>query len=150
MAESHELSASACESLLRSHHVWRGAVSTPAGPRIHPVNYTVIEDAVIIRTSPYSMSGTYGQNTTLALEIDGLDHEQEPGCSVQLRGRCVAVEDHRQIARLREGMQSPPWASGSRSLYVRLQLSELSGRRLGSGWNPTTAVMSHDKAQRSE
>jgi len=150
MAESHQLSVSACESLLRSHQVGRVAVSTPAGPHIVPVNYTLIEDAVIIRTSAYGVLGTYGRNATLALEMDGLDHEQARGWSVQVRGRCVAVEDHREIARLREAVQSPPWASGSRSLYLRLQLDELSGRQLGAGWNPTDGVMSHDKAQGSE
>jgi len=36
MAESHQLSVSACESLLRSHQVGRVAVSTPAGPHIVP------------------------------------------------------------------------------------------------------------------
>ena len=56
MAESHQLSVSACESLLRSHQVGRVAVSTPAGPDNVPVNYTVIEDAVI-RTGAYRRLG---------------------------------------------------------------------------------------------
>ena len=136
MAESHELSAQECEELLRSHNVGRIAVSTPTGPHIVPVNYTVAQDAIVVRTSPYSVLGTYGRHTTLALEIDGLDHEHERGWSVQARGLGVPVENYAEIAQLREGPQSTPWAGGSRSLYIRLQWSELIGRRLGSCWSP--------------
>jgi nitroimidazol reductase NimA-like FMN-containing flavoprotein (pyridoxamine 5'-phosphate oxidase superfamily) len=147
MAESHELSASECESLLRSHDVGRVAVSTPTGPHIVPVNYIVTEDAIIIRTSPYSVLGTYGRNTTLALEIDGFDHERERGWSVQARGRCGVIEDYAEIAKIREGPQSPPWAGGSRSQYMCLRWSELIGRRLGSGWSPLDDAAANGKAQ---
>lgn len=145
MAESHELSVRECESLLRSHSVGRVAVATPTGPHIVPVYYTVTQDAVIIRTSPYSVLGTYGRNTNLALEVDGFDHQRERGWSVQARGRCDVVEDYAEIARIREGPQSPPWAGGSRSLFMRLQWNELIGRRLGSGWNPLDDAASHGK-----
>lgn len=136
MAESHELSAQECERLLRSNDVGRVAVTTPTGPHIVPVNYTVTQDAIIIRTSPYSVLGTYGRNTTLALEIDGFDHERKRGWSVQARGRGGVVEDYAEIARLRE---ASPWAGGSRSQYMRLQWNELVGRRLGSDWSPLDA-----------
>ena len=149
MAELHVLSARECESLLRSHDVGRIAVSTPTGPHIVPVNYTVTQDAIIIRTSPYSVLGTYGRNTTLALEIDGFNHERKRGWSVQARGRGVPIEDYAEIARLREGPQSPPWAGGSRSQYIRLEWQELTGRRLGLDWSLLDDAASQGKAQGS-
>ncbi len=149
MAESRELSAHECESLLRAHNVGRVAVSTPTGPHIVPVNYTVVQDAIIIRTTPYSVLGTYGRNTTLAVEIDGFDHERDVGWSVQARGRGVPIEDYAEIARLREGQQSLPWAGGSRSQYIRLEWQELIGRRLGADWSPLDDAASHDNAHGS-
>ena len=146
MADAYELSAHESESLLRSHNVGRVAVSTPAGPHIIPVNYTVAQDAIIIRTTPYSVLGTYGRNTTLALEIDGFDQKRERGWSVQARGRCRVVEDYAEIARLREVSQTPPWASGSRSQYLRLRWNELVGRRLGAGWTPLDEAESRGEA----
>jgi nitroimidazol reductase NimA-like FMN-containing flavoprotein (pyridoxamine 5'-phosphate oxidase superfamily) len=138
MAELHELTALECESLLRSHNVGRVAVSTPTGPHIIPLNYSVIEgeNVIIVRTSPYSVLGTYGRDTTLALQIDGFDHERELGWSVQARGRASVVEDYAEIAHIHQGRHTPPWAGGSRSQYMRLPWNELTGRRLGSGWSP--------------
>ena len=119
MAELHDLSARECESLLRSHNVGRLAVSTPTGPHIVPVNYTVTQDAIVIRTSPYSVLGTYGRNTTLSLEIDGFDPERERGWSVQARGRGVPIENYDEIAQLREGRSRPRGpAAAARSTSV--------------------------------
>jgi len=52
MAESYELTVGQCEALLRSCTVGRVALSTPTGPHVIPVNYTVVDDAVIVRTTP--------------------------------------------------------------------------------------------------
>ena len=71
--------------------VGRVAISTPTGPHIVPVNYAVVDEAIIVRTSPYSLLGTYGRDTMVAFEVDGFDHELERGWSVQARGRVEAV-----------------------------------------------------------
>ena len=85
--ESRELSAPQCEALLRVGMVGRVAFSTPTGPHMVPVNYTVVDDAIVVRTSPYSLLGTHGRNTMVAFGVDGFDHELERGWSVQARGR---------------------------------------------------------------
>ena len=38
------------------------------------------------------------------------------------------------IQQLRDEWEPRPWADGARNLYFKLAWSELSGRRLGSGW----------------
>ena len=78
----------------------RVAISTPTGPHIIPVNYSVVDDAIVVRTSPYSLLGTYGRDTTFAFEIDGFDRERERGWSVQARGRAEAVTDHAELERI--------------------------------------------------
>lgn len=136
MAESRELSLGECQALLRSHEAGRVAVSTPTGPQVIPVNYSLVDEAVIIRTTPYSLLGTYGRDAVLAFEIDGFDRGRRRGWSVLARGRGEVVEDHAELAHLRELPKSRPWAGGDRSLHLRLRWTELTGRLLGGDWDP--------------
>jgi nitroimidazol reductase NimA-like FMN-containing flavoprotein (pyridoxamine 5'-phosphate oxidase superfamily) len=134
--ELHELSERECEELLRSGVTGRVALCTPTGPQVLPVNYAVLDDAVVIRTSPYSRLGTYGRDTMLAFEIDGLDAEHERGWSVQARGRAEVVERREELDRIRDAGGPQPWAVGQRALHLRIRWTELSGRQLGGDWDP--------------
>jgi hypothetical protein len=136
MAESHELSAHECLALLRGGVAGRVAVSTPTGPHIVPVNYSVVDDAIVVRTAPYSLLGTYGRDSMLAFEIDGFDADNQRGWSVQARGRVEAVTDRDDLATIREVAEPQPWAGGGRSLFLRLRWTELTGRKLGGSWDP--------------
>ncbi len=53
-----ELSQQECLQLLSHEEVARVAVCTPTGPHIVPVNYVVVDDAIVFRTAPYSVLGT--------------------------------------------------------------------------------------------
>jgi hypothetical protein len=124
-----------CERLLRSGIGGRVALSSPSGPHIVPVNYSVVDDAIIIRTSPYSVLGTYGRDSMLAFEIDQMDHERQRGWSVVARGRGEVVTDPEDLDHIRHTWEPRPWAGGARSLYLRLRWTEISGRRLGEAWS---------------
>lgn len=134
MAETRDLTPQECERLLRAGIVGRVALSTPDGPHIIPVNYAVYEDTVVIRTSTYSVLGTYGRNAMLAFEVDHIDHERHVGWSVLARGRAWAETDPAAITAIRESWHPRPWASGTRNLYLRVRWDHLSGRALGSDW----------------
>jgi uncharacterized protein len=134
MPESRDLEPQECERLLRAGIVGRVALSTPDGPHIVPVNYSVFEDSIVLRTSSYSILGTYGRNAMLAFEVDHIDHERHVGWSVVARGRSWAETDPAEVARIRDAWQPRPWASGSRNLYLRIRWSTLSGRALGTDW----------------
>ena len=137
MAEIRELSARECEALLRSGVAGRVAVSTPTGPHIVPVNYSVVDDAIIVRTSPYSLLGTYGRDTMLAFEIDGFD--RVPRARLERAGPRPGRGGDRPRPSSTGSARSPspsPWAGGARSLYLRLRWTELSGRQLGADWDP--------------
>ena len=136
MAESRELSERVCQALLRTGSAGRVALSTPGGPHILPVNYSVVDDAIIVRTSPYSLLGTYGRDAMLAFEVDAFDAAHERGWSVQARGRVETVADPAVIERLRQVAPGQPWAGGARALTLRLRWSELTGRQLGADWDP--------------
>ncbi|CAN5683524.1 hypothetical protein BH11ACT8_BH11ACT8_31780 [soil metagenome] len=135
-----DLSRPECEDLLRAGVAGRIAFSTPDGPHIVPVNYAVVDDAIVVRTSPYSLLGTYGRDAQLAFEVDLLDHAGERGWSVLVRGRARAVTDPSFIARVRARWPQLPWASGTRTLLLRLSWTDVTGRRLGSGWDDGAEV----------
>ena len=136
MSETRELSYSECEALLRAGVTGRVALSAPDGPQIVPVNYSVVDGAIILRTSPYSVLGTYGRGTTLAFEVDHFDHAYHRGWSVVARGRSEVVDDPTEIAHIRSVWEPRPWAGGARALVMRIRWSELTGRQLGGGWEP--------------
>jgi nitroimidazol reductase NimA-like FMN-containing flavoprotein (pyridoxamine 5'-phosphate oxidase superfamily) len=124
-----------CERLLRSGVGGRVALSSPSGPHIVPVNYSVVDDAIIIRTSPYSVLGTYGRGSMLAFEVDQMDHERQRGWSVVARGRGDVVTDPAELEHIHRTWEPRPWAGGARSLYVRLRWTEITGRRIGEDWS---------------
>lgn len=127
-----ELPYQKCSELLRSQVVGRVAVCTPEGPRIVPVNYSVVDETIVFRTTPYSILGTYGWTTELAFEVDGVDPETRSGWSVVALGRGALIEDPEELARIRSFWDPDPWAAGHRMLYVGLKWRDLTGRRLGS------------------
>lgn len=136
MLESVELSPSEAEALLRSGVTGRVAVSTPQGPHILPVNYSVVDDCVIIRTSPYSLLGTHAHGTIVAFETDVLDHERQRGWSVLVRGRASVITDEGRLDAIRLVWPPRPWAAGQRTLHIGVRLDEVTGRQLGRGWDP--------------
>lgn len=136
MQDVIELNPQQCEQLLRAGVAGRVALSAPDGPHIVPVNYSVVGEAVIIRTTPYSVLGTYGRGSVLAFEVDQFDHDRWRGWSVVARGRADVVTDLLELDRIRETWAPRPWAAGTRSLHLRLPWTTLTGRQLGAGWDP--------------
>ena len=131
MSESREMSRGECLDLLAAGAMGRVAVSTPEGPHIIPVNYTVFDQTVVVRTSSYSLLGTYARDAVVALEIDGFDPATRSGWSVVLRGRADVEKDPRTIRAIRAAAPDGPWAGGTRNLYLRLRTDQVSGRAVG-------------------
>ena len=77
MDQPAELSYAKCRDLLGSGVIGRVAVCTPDGPRIFPVNYSVVSEAVVFRTSPTGVVATHDWNAKVAFEVDHVDYEDE-------------------------------------------------------------------------
>jgi hypothetical protein len=133
MAELRELSYAECRGLLVRQRAGRVAVSTPDGPHIVPLNYSVVDESIVFRTTPFSVLATYARNAKLAFEVDHFRDEQQLGWSVVARGRADVVTDPAELDRIRKVAPPAPWADGARNLYFRLGWQELSGRALGRG-----------------
>lgn len=139
MADSHELSYSQCEAVLRAGVVGRVAVWSD-GPHIMPMNYSVVDEAIIMRTTPDSIFGRQARGARVAFEVDHFNYAYHRGCSVVARGETEVVEDPAEVVRIHSVWGPRPWARGDRPLLVRLRWTELSGRQLGSGWGPMSEL----------
>jgi nitroimidazol reductase NimA-like FMN-containing flavoprotein (pyridoxamine 5'-phosphate oxidase superfamily) len=140
MDQPFELSAAQCIDLLMAGLVGRVAVCTPSGPHVVPVNYSVVDESVIVRTTPYSVLGSQARGSLLALEIDHVDLERHRGWSVVVRGRADVVTDADALKHIKHTWNPESWAAGSRNVYLRVPWSEVSGRCLGAGWNPVDSL----------
>lgn len=136
MQPAHDLSREDCARLLTAGVAGRVAITTPTGPHIVPVNYASDGESVLIRTTAYSLLGTYGRGETMCFEIDQFDYENKRGWSVVVRGRAQFVEDHDELAEIARGWQPHPWATGQRNLVVRIPWTEVTGVQLGTNWDP--------------
>lgn len=134
--EPQELEQWECESLLRSHVVGRVGVPARGAPYILPVNYSVVDETIIFRTAPYGVLGSLGRDTDLAFEIDQFDHERQRGWSVLARGPAEAVLEPEELGHIESVWPPQPWAGGTRPLHIRIRWIELTGRKLGAGWDP--------------
>lgn len=135
MTELFELTTDECELLLRAGVVGRVAILAASGPLILPINYGVVDDAIIVKTAPHTELARHAEGAAFAFEVDQFDYPNGRGWSVLARG--VARILHPSQREHVDAVQAPrPWADGPRPVYLRLAWTELSGRRLGRGWDP--------------
>ena len=134
MSEVEELSYADCRHLLAGAVVGRVAVCTRNGPRIFPVNHTVVGETIIFRTSPYGVVASHDWRSSIAFEVDHIDYAEQRGWSVLAVGPGERIEDSEELDLVKRTWDPRPWAGGSRPLYIRLEWMELTGRRLGGGW----------------
>jgi hypothetical protein len=132
--EPEELTYAECRGLLAGGVFGRVAVCTPAGARILPVNYSVVGEAVVFRTTMDGVIATSDWSLPMAFEVDQVDYGDHRGWSVLATGRAELVEDPELLALIKRTRDARPWASGDRPSYVRIAWSDLTGRRLGRGW----------------
>jgi uncharacterized protein len=127
-----ELTTSECVDLIATGGIGRVALCTPEGPQVYPVNYAIVEGAIVFRTSTYTGLGmALLKRPSVAFEVDQLEHERMRGWSVVAHATAEPMEDPDEVAGLRPQSRLNPWAEGTRNLPVRLKWQQLSGRRVG-------------------
>ncbi|WP_246144835.1 helix-turn-helix domain-containing protein [Actinacidiphila oryziradicis] len=124
-----ELDPQECRARLSTHGVGRVAVSTPHGPAIVPVNYAVVDGAVVFRTAP-DAAPALAAGTEAAFEVDHIDEALSQGWSVLVVGRAEHVTDPAAIQHLADEARTGPWAGGDRELWVRIAPERITGRRI--------------------
>ncbi|TQK50507.1 hypothetical protein FBY35_0843 [Streptomyces sp. SLBN-118] len=124
-----ELTPDECRTRLSTHGVGRVAVSTPDGPVVVPVNYEVIDDAIVFRTAPGSEAAA-AVGTDIGFEADHVDEALSQGWSVLAVGPAQTVTEPDAMRRLSERAHTAPWAGGDRELWVSIRPTRLTGRRI--------------------
>jgi|1185.fasta_scaffold127268_2 nitroimidazol reductase NimA-like FMN-containing flavoprotein (pyridoxamine 5'-phosphate oxidase superfamily) len=122
------LEPSECMRLLASVRLGRLAWAGEAGPQVLPVNHSVLEGNIVLRTDLYSTVAEATRSGTVAFEADELDDRLRSGWSVLVLGEAEHVEDPKEMADLFHRM-GQPWAPGSRPLVARVVPSQVTGRR---------------------
>jgi nitroimidazol reductase NimA-like FMN-containing flavoprotein (pyridoxamine 5'-phosphate oxidase superfamily) len=128
-ADLIELSVPECRALLGTHGVGRIAVPTASGPVVVPVNYSLVDGAVVFRTEPGS-TPAQASGCQVAFEVDRIDDAFSRGWSVLVRGHARTVTDPDEVHRLAQGARSAPWAGGHRDEWVRIDPLVITGRRI--------------------
>jgi uncharacterized protein len=137
----HELSTEQCERLLRRGIFGRLGMTTAHGPEIVPANYAVRDGAVVVRTTSSGTLAKYGDGARLVFEVDHVEEDRWRGWSVAVRGRGRLVAIPANESQPPEA-RPMPWADGDRDCELYLTWDEVTGRQLGSSWNPETAMYS--------
>jgi nitroimidazol reductase NimA-like FMN-containing flavoprotein (pyridoxamine 5'-phosphate oxidase superfamily) len=113
-----------CLDLLESHHLGRVAWQAADLPQILPVTYAMHEGSAYFRTAPDSILAELGQSTSVALEVD----ELRSGWAIVMHGRTSAVSEPDALADLWASDSLVPWATGNRTLFIRIRPERVAGR----------------------
>jgi nitroimidazol reductase NimA-like FMN-containing flavoprotein (pyridoxamine 5'-phosphate oxidase superfamily) len=137
MTRSHTgiitLSEEQCRELLKTHKARLGRVAFAEGgqtawPTILPVNYTYWDGSVYFRTLEGSKLYTALRQQRIAFEIDEVQDQWRQGWSVVALGRLDIVRDPTVRASVDEQLRS--WAADATEQLVRLEIEQLTGRRV--------------------
>lgn len=124
-----ELETEECRRLLVSVNVGRLGFTVDDEQRVVPMNYVLADDHVVFRTSQDNEVARNVPGRAVAFEVDNFDSFLQGGWSVLVSGS--AEELPRESLRAMDVGETPePWASGVRSLYLRIPLAHISGRRV--------------------
>ena len=123
------LSEATCHRHLDAASVGRVALVRAGRVEMFPVNYAMNSGAVIVRTHPGGALHALERGAAVVFEIDELDHRYQTGWSVVVHGTAEHVTDVAEIEQL-EALELAPWAGGTRPDWIRIDLDEVSGRRI--------------------
>ena len=115
-------------ALLESVPVGRVVFTVGALPAIVPVTFSVIDDAVVIRTSSDTRLARAADGGVLAFEADEVDPVTRTGWSVVVTGVGELVTEPREKAVIHSAVE--PFAPGKHEVYIRLPLTVVTGRRV--------------------
>ncbi|MHA6511604.1 pyridoxamine 5'-phosphate oxidase family protein [Tessaracoccus sp. Z1128] len=113
------LDADECWALLTEAVVGRVAWMAPDGIAVVPVNFRVVDGAIVFHTSPQSFLAGLTQRTDVAFQVDEIDQETATGWSVLVRG--ISGPADADVA-------SSSWLEGNRPVGLAVTASTIAGR----------------------
>jgi hypothetical protein len=98
-------------------------------PAVGPVNFSVVNEEIVLRTGTGSKLDAAVANAVVAFEADEFDVERREGWSVVVVGEARVVTDPDYIALL-DALGLQCWLVGDRANYVAITPALVSGRVL--------------------
>jgi nitroimidazol reductase NimA-like FMN-containing flavoprotein (pyridoxamine 5'-phosphate oxidase superfamily) len=126
------LSPDECLGLLEPGGVGRAGFASPEGIIILPVNFAVSGGAIVFRTAPDTLLAVHA-HAPMSFEADAIDERLREGWSVLVQGHAHEVSDDHEVRHLERVTGLEPWAGGARDVWVRINPTRISGRRVAQG-----------------
>jgi transcriptional regulator with XRE-family HTH domain len=124
------LTADECHALIAPGGVGRVLFVEPGrGPVAIPVNYRMDGTDVVFRTGTGAGIAEGIQQGPVSFDIDHLDETLSEGWSVLATGTASVISDPAGLERA-AALGVEPWAGGQRPVYVRLRVSQVTGRAI--------------------
>jgi nitroimidazol reductase NimA-like FMN-containing flavoprotein (pyridoxamine 5'-phosphate oxidase superfamily) len=120
-----------CRDLLGRGGVGRVVFIDVRGPVALPVNYRMRHNDVVFRTAAFSSLRGALYARRLTFEVDHIDEAMAEGWSVLVMGYAHEVRDADELREVQE-LGVEPWAGEERPVYIRIEPSSVSGRRIRS------------------
>ena len=121
-----------CLTLLGRATIGRLGVTSGALPTVLPVNYRLIGDQVVFRTSVGTKLHAATTNAVVAFEVDDLDPMEHTGWSVVVTGVARPLDTNQLSATERmAATKVPRWAPEGDGQLVGVSTDLVSGRRIG-------------------
>jgi hypothetical protein len=125
-----ELAEEECLALLGTQDLGRLAIVRDGRPEIFPVNYSLIDHVIVIRTQP-GVKLTYASLAHVAFEVEEIDRDTREGWVVEVQGLGEDITDAiSPWAEEARRAEVRPWVTGPHERFISITRSELSGRRL--------------------
>lgn len=128
----HPLNEEECWQFLGAHEFGRLAYSLVGEVQLVPINYCADGGALFFRTAEGSKLLGITMNDDVAFEVDDLNGKggqfhDGSASSVVVRGRATALEGEEKARA--EQLPLRPWVPTEKHVIVRIEPSEISGRR---------------------
>lgn len=129
-----ELDEAECLRLASQEVIGRIAFSGRYDLTVLPVNYRVVDGAVVFRTAQDSLTGAdlrtgiADADYRVAFEIDHLDQGTHEGWSVLIQGPAHHLDAGPGEAETAAGIES--WAGGEKDHFIRITPARITGRRI--------------------
>jgi nitroimidazol reductase NimA-like FMN-containing flavoprotein (pyridoxamine 5'-phosphate oxidase superfamily) len=130
-----ELGQADCLRLISPGGIGRIAFTGQFGLTVLPVNYRLVDGAILFRTAP---DGPVGEDLRtgiahaeykVAFQIDDFDEAARTGWSVLIQGPAHHLDSEAEQAAARTvGVE--PWAAGRKDHFIRITPVRITGRRI--------------------
>ena len=123
------LTTEECLARLGQAEVGRVGVCIGGIPEIFPVNFSLLDEAIVFRTGEGTKLHAATRHHVLAFEVDDFDDEVRHGWSVLVIGPSDEITDPTEVSAARN-LLSGTWVPAERYHVLRIDPERMTGRQI--------------------